>query len=165
MKAVIVLVVLAVLGAGGFWGYSHWQVHSKQKRAEAALERIHQVRGTSALTRKLVRERVVERMKKVGLSVPQERVQIILEPLNPNNKAELPAHVRKAVDIALRLKRHEKEFHFLKVRFPVKIKYGFVSRSVTLQRAYLVKGSVDSEVADEGDKDDKDDKDDEDDEE
>lgn len=161
MKAVIVLLAVAALGAGGFWGYSYWRVHSDQKKAEAALERIHQVRGATPLTKKLVSKRVAERMKKLGLSVPQDRVQIVLEPLNRKNMAELPAHVRKAVDIALRLKRHEKKFSFLKVRFPVKIKYGFASRSVTLERTYLVKGPVASEVTDQGDKDDGDDEGDE----
>jgi hypothetical protein len=154
MKAAIVLLVVALLGAGGFWGYSYWRVHSKQKKAEAALHRIHQVRGTTPLTKQLVLNRVVERMKKLGLSVPQDQVQIVLEPLNRKNMAELPAHVRKAVDIALGMKRHEKKFSFLKVRFPVKIKYGFVSRSVTLERTYLVKGPVASAVADESDGDD-----------
>jgi hypothetical protein len=161
MKAAIVLLAVALLGAGGFWGYSYWRVHTSQKRADGALERIHQVRGVKPLTRKLVLDRVTERMKKLGISVPRDRIQIVLEPLNLKNMAELPAHVRKAVDIALRLKRHEKKFHFLKVRVPVKIKYGFVSRSVTLERAYLVKGPVAPEVTDEGDKDKEGDKDDE----
>lgn len=145
--------LVVFLGGGAAVGthlYSLSKVSSLKKEAHTALDRLQMVRGGTTMSPSLVRQRVVERMKKIGVEVNDDVIDVRLERVSRDNLHELPKVDQAAVGFAGKLKNHEIEMWLLQVRFPVRLSHGWVSQRATIQRTFTIKGAVKVDLEEDG---------------
>jgi hypothetical protein len=141
-KAAALLVFVAAASGLAFYLYSRSRVSSLKREAERKLDGIHVVRATRPVTRSLIRERVVDRMNKLGLEVSGDRVEVTFEKVTEENRGELPDHVEAGVAIAEKLPRHEVEVWIMRISFPLVVSYGLASSTFRIEKTAAVKGDV-----------------------
>jgi len=139
-KAIIVAVVIGVLGAGGFWLYSSWELSSIKHRIYESLDGIQKVRGSKPLDETMVKERTIARLAKIGVNLKADDIEVTIVQANAETAQGLPVADRKALAIAAKLPHHEIVASVMHLRFKVPIHYGWASDVVKLNRIYLVKG-------------------------
>ncbi len=142
VKFIVFVLLPGVVVFAGYYIYSRAAVTSAHAEAEKKLDGIYMVRGTGTLTSEMVRERVSERMKALGLEVRSADVDVHFETLDDENIHELPAQVRMGMDLTSELQGDEMEMHVLKIKFPLVIRKGLVKRRYVVERVFGFKGIV-----------------------
>lgn len=141
-KVIILIVIIGGVAAVGIHFYSLSRVAGKKREAYNSLERLHMVRGATTITPSLVRDRVEKRMKKIGVRVSRDAINVRLEPVSRDNLDELPKTDQAAFGIAGKLKNHEVKMWLLQVGVPVVLSYGWVTERARIQRTFTIKGAV-----------------------
>ena len=149
---IVVLVLAAGLGLGGYHACNVYRVSDREARAYHALDNLTQVRGTRPLTADLVRKRVVEWLGRIGIQVRPDDVGVRIEPVTRANEKQLSIQARKAIDIARKMPNHEIRASVLTLDLSARVQSGWVTRRFSIHRVYLVKGPAKA-TADEADDD------------
>lgn len=145
MKLIIFVLIPAAVFLVGYYIYCSAATTSLHAEAEKSLDNIYMVRGSHPLSSAMVRERVAERMKSLGLEVRTADVEVQFEILGDENIHELPARVRMGMDLTSKLPGDKMEMQVLKIRFPLMIRKGLVKRKFVIERVFAFKGTVEGD--------------------